>query len=152
MGLAEKIRRKIDDGNLPRARPDKLYSCYGDGSPCSGCGAAVHSAQIRYLFEVGDAAYQFHIGCFGLWEAELRRRGTAAGEETLADRIKAALRHSAPAGYCFPCVGAKLAIPTKEILDAAQLLVLDPSIRVHQGACLACERWERVIRFIPPRW
>jgi hypothetical protein len=149
MSLADRIGAKIDAGELPSARPDKLYSRYGDGTPCSGCGAPVHSAQIRYLFEVGDAPYQFHIGCFGLWEAELRQR--APTEETLGHRLKAALRHNAPAGYCFPCVAAKLAVPTKQILDATQLLVLDPSIRVHQGACLACERWERVIRFIPPR-
>jgi hypothetical protein len=150
MSLADRIRAKIDEGELPSARPDKLYSRYGDGSPCSACGAPVHSAQIRYEFEIGDAAYQFHIGCFGLWEAELRQRGTAV-EETLGHRLKAALRHSAPAGYCFPCVAAKLTVSTKQILDAAQLLVLDPGIRVHQGACLACERWERVIRYIPPR-
>jgi hypothetical protein len=150
MSLADRIRAKIDEGALPSARPDKLYSRYGDGSPCAGCAASVHSAQIRYLFEVGEAVYQFHIGCFGLWEAELRRRGTAV-EETLTQRLKAALRHSAPAGYCLPCVAAKLTIETREILDAVQLLVLDPSIRVHEGACLACDRWERVIRYIPPR-
>jgi hypothetical protein len=150
MGLADEVRRRIDQGELPSARPEKLYSRYGDGSPCSACGAAVHSAQIRYLFELDDAAYQFHIGCFGLWEAELRRRGPAA-EETVTQRLKAVLRHIAPAGQCFPCLSAKLSVPTKEILDSAQLLVLDPSIRVHQGACLACERWERVIRFMPPR-
>jgi hypothetical protein len=150
MSLADRIRAKIDDGNLPSARPDKLYSRYGDGSSCSACGASVHSAQIRYEFEVGNAVYQFHIGCFGLWEAELRRRGTAV-EKTPAQRLKAALRHSAPAGYCFPCVAAKLGLPTKEVLDTAQLLAFDPSIRVHQGACLACERSERVIRYIPPR-
>jgi hypothetical protein len=150
MGLADEIRLKIGRGELPSARPEKLYSRYGDGSTCSGCGDVVLAAQIRYMFEVGDAAYQFHIGCFGLWEAELRRRGPAA-EEPLNQRLKAVLRHSAPAGYCFPCLTAKLTAPMKAILDAAQLLVLDPSIRIHQGACLACERWERLIRFIPPR-
>jgi hypothetical protein len=150
MGLADEIRRSMDQGELPSARPENLYSRYGGGSPCSACGAAVRSDQIRYMFALGDATYQLHIGCFGLWEAELRRRGPAA-EETLTQRLNMVLRHSAPAGYCFPCLAAKLTIPTKEILDAAQLLVLDPSIRIHQGACLACERWERVIRFIPPR-
>src|ERR687897_513422 len=83
MGLADEIRRKVDQGELPSARPEKLYSRYGDGSPCSACGADVHAAQIRYLLALGDATYQLHIGCFGLWEAELRRRGLAAEETTL---------------------------------------------------------------------
>jgi hypothetical protein len=150
MGLAEEIRLRIDLGMLPGARPEKMYSRYGDGNPCSACGAAVHPAQIRYMFEVSDTTYHFHIGCLGLWDAELRRRGPRP-VETLSQRLQAALRHSAPAGYCLPCLAAKLMAPMKELRDAAQVLVVQSDFRIREGACLACDRWGRVLWFIPPR-
>jgi hypothetical protein len=68
--------------------------------------------------------------------------------QTLPQRIEVELQQGAPGAYCFPCLATKLTVPVKELLDAAQLLVLDPNIRVHQGACHLCERWERVIRLI----
>jgi hypothetical protein len=81
MGLADEIRRKIAAGELPSSRPAKIWYGSGDGRPCSGCGDPVHRSQVRYEFELAmpgqDLAasdYSFHIGCFGLWEAELRRR------------------------------------------------------------------------------
>jgi hypothetical protein len=70
--------------------------------------------------------------------------------QTLHQRIEVVLQQGSPVAYCFACLATKLTVPTKEVLDAAQLLVLDPRIRVHQGVCLACERWERVIRMIGP--
>jgi hypothetical protein len=60
------------------------------------------------------------------------------------------LQQSAPAAYCLACLATKLTVPVKQVLDEAHLLILDPNVRVHQGVCLACERWERVIRFIAP--
>jgi len=150
MGLAAEIRLRIDLGMLPSARPEKMYSRYGDGSPCSACGAAVHPAQIQYMFEVSDTTYHFHIGCLGLWDAELRRRRPRP-VETLGRRLQAALRHSAPAGYCLLCLAAKLIAPMKELRDAAQVLVVQPDVRIGEGTCLACARSERVLQFIPPR-
>jgi hypothetical protein len=78
MGLADEIRLKIDRGELPGARPPKFWAAYGNGRPCSACGEPIHPAQIRWQLDdatVLDAAFRFHIGCFGLWDAELRRRG-----------------------------------------------------------------------------
>ena len=38
-----------------------------------------------YMFELGGATYQLHIGCCGLWEAELRGNG-CAGSTPVAKR------------------------------------------------------------------
>jgi hypothetical protein len=151
MKLVDRIHQRIDRGELPASRPPKVQTGFGGEQACAACDKLIFPAQVCWTIErEGHHVASFHIGCFGLWDAELRRRGIA-GEETLADRFKAALRDSAPGGYCFPCVAAKLTIPTEELLDAARLFVLDRSIRVYQGACHACHRWEQVIRFIPPR-
>jgi hypothetical protein len=76
MRLAERIRRKIDRGQLPLTRPRKVLAGFGDRIPCSGCGKPIYPAQVRWTVQPdGARAVPFHIGCFGLWDAELRRRG-----------------------------------------------------------------------------
>jgi hypothetical protein len=71
--------------------------------------------------------------------------------EGLCCRTKAVLRHGGRAAYCFPCLATKLTVSPKEVLDAAQVLILHPEVRVYLGACHTCYRWERVIRALTPR-
>ncbi len=76
--LAQRVRDKLDAGELPRIVPLKMWGGFGKGDPCNGCGEPIHPAQEEYEFKVhnGDVNNcRFHIGCAGLWQAELKRRG-----------------------------------------------------------------------------
>jgi len=72
--LADEIRGKIN-GDLPRSRPPKVWGGFGDFGTCSGCGQSIFPAQIRSEFSVDLRAFRSHLGCFGSWDAETRRRG-----------------------------------------------------------------------------
>jgi hypothetical protein len=53
-------------------------------NPCDCCGQPIHPAQIEYhfLLDSGDV-FRLHIGCLGMWLAELRRRGLVKQNGTL---------------------------------------------------------------------
>jgi hypothetical protein len=72
-------RAKLDAGLLPRVQPEKMWTRYGDGNFCDGCGDPIHPAQVKYEFRIkrnSDDVFRFHIGCLGMWLAELRRRAS----------------------------------------------------------------------------
>jgi len=49
---------------------------FGDGRLCSACERPIRRAQILSEFELpGFGLFRFHFGCFGLWKADLLRRG-----------------------------------------------------------------------------
>ena len=73
---ADRIRRKIDEGRLPWEEPVKVWAGNGTGTRCRGCEEIILRAQVEYDFEDADGQeLRLHPGCFGLWEAECRRRG-----------------------------------------------------------------------------
>jgi hypothetical protein len=81
MGLADEIRLKIDRGELPATQPPKLWGGFGHFEDCSACGDPIFPAQIRYEFSIDDdVVVRLHIGCFGLWDTELRRRRARSGQ------------------------------------------------------------------------
>jgi hypothetical protein len=51
ISLADQIRDKLDAGLLPRVQPEKMWTGYGHGNSCDGCGEPIHPAQVEY--EVG---------------------------------------------------------------------------------------------------
>ena len=78
ISLAEQIRNKLDAGLLPRVLPEKIGTGYGHGDPCDGCGQPIHPAQVEYEFRLRpdfEELVRLHIGCLGIWLAELRRHG-----------------------------------------------------------------------------
>jgi hypothetical protein len=78
ISLAEQIRNNLDAGLLPRVLPEKMWTGYGHGNACSGCSRPIYPAQIMYEFRMRpdfDELVQLHIGCLGIWLAELRRHG-----------------------------------------------------------------------------
>jgi hypothetical protein len=80
ISLAEQIRNKLDAGLLPRLLPEKIRTGYGHGDPCDGCGQPIQQAQVAYEFPMRtdfDELVRLHIGCLGIWLAELRRHGIA---------------------------------------------------------------------------
>jgi hypothetical protein len=80
ISLADKICDKLDAGVLPGVLPEKMWAGYGQRNPCDGCSEPIHPAQIEYEFLNSGDMVRFHIGCMGMWLAELRRRGLVTRE------------------------------------------------------------------------
>lgn len=76
--LIDFIRRKVDAGQLPKKKADKVWQTHGTLVPCDACGARVLPAQVEYSFTIDEKFFRFHVGCYGLWEAERRRRGESS--------------------------------------------------------------------------
>jgi hypothetical protein len=69
--LADKIRDKILAGALPR-RFARTWTGYGDSRACAGCNAPIFPAQVEDVLEPVDGlTFRLHLGCHGLWHAEL---------------------------------------------------------------------------------
>jgi hypothetical protein len=86
--LVEIIRDKLDAGLLPRRQTVKTWAGYGRSQPCSACDAPILPTQTEYEFDGGARpAYRFHVGCYGLWEAERRRRGLPKGRPPVEPRV-----------------------------------------------------------------
>ena len=77
--MVEIIRDKFDAGLLPWRELAKTWAGPGRGQPCSAWNAPVLPTQTEYEFDGAGPAYSFHVGCYGLWEAERRRRGLSKG-------------------------------------------------------------------------
>ena len=73
--LVDRIRQKLDNGQLPTAAPEKVSASYGALQPCDACGAKIPHTLVEYSFESDERTFHFHVGCYGFWEAECRRRG-----------------------------------------------------------------------------
>ena len=77
---AATIRAKMDSRILPRERPDKVFAGYGDAQPCTGCADPILPVQVAWtLRNSREVTHRFHVVCFGLWDAELSRRGIRRG-------------------------------------------------------------------------
>jgi hypothetical protein len=76
VSLPGKILDKLQAGLLPDHLPEKMGSGFGGGHACDACDEPVLAAQTEYTYELRDArVLRLHIGCAGLWQAELLRRG-----------------------------------------------------------------------------
>ncbi len=78
------IRKRIDERTLPREDPVKVFAGYGRGARCSVCDDVIGPAQVEADFVSDGRELRFHSGCFGLWEAECRRRGWRHRSESAA--------------------------------------------------------------------
>ena len=59
--------------------PAKIEVRFGDGQACSACDQPVLAAQALYQFELNGFMWRFHLGCLGLWTADLLKRGWVRG-------------------------------------------------------------------------
>jgi hypothetical protein len=77
--LREKARATIENGKLPRRRPDRTWGGPGVGAPCTVCGDPVTSSQIEFEIQFtqdgsgGLDKFHVHIRCFAAWEFERQR-------------------------------------------------------------------------------
>ena len=66
------IRRRLDEGRLPRGRMAEAAVRSGDGQLCDGCGAIVTTDQIAMsgLAVENWRTLEFHVDCFHIWDVE----------------------------------------------------------------------------------
>jgi hypothetical protein len=75
--LAATIRHKLSTGALPARNPVQVRLGYGRGQPCTACEHPIPPSEPEYEFDAGKAPpVRFHLECYGLWDAERRRRGS----------------------------------------------------------------------------
>jgi hypothetical protein len=75
VGLVDNIRERLASGRLPVTRPATVWSGFGSATRCAACDDAIEQRQVRYEFDTPDRrTMAFHVGCFELWDAEVRRR------------------------------------------------------------------------------
>jgi hypothetical protein len=75
------IRSKIDADTLPHKRPAKLWAGHGSNRLCAACDAPIPKSQVEYELEYdGQVTFVFHSECYGLWDAEVRRRDKVPSE------------------------------------------------------------------------
>jgi hypothetical protein len=61
-----------------------VWTGYGHGTRCDGCGQSIQPAQVECevrMDQDSDRVLRLHIGCMGMWLAELRRRGLVKRED-----------------------------------------------------------------------
>jgi hypothetical protein len=67
---------EVDTRVLPRGTPDNVSARRGDGQKCKASDDLISTGQVEYGLDLpGLGTLVFHVGCFALWEAEMRRRG-----------------------------------------------------------------------------
>ena len=73
------IRAKLVSGELPSAKPGKLWVGNGTGKPCMGCGLAIRAEVLEYEVDLpGPSAdrvttLRFDRACLDLWSTECAR-------------------------------------------------------------------------------
>jgi hypothetical protein len=67
------VRAKLASGELPRAKPDKVWAGKGTDRPCAVCGAVITTADIEYEVDLPGASpgtLRFHHDCLISWDQE----------------------------------------------------------------------------------
>jgi hypothetical protein len=107
------ICAKLAAGMLPVIAPTKLWSRYGAGQVCDGCGERVPSGAVEYALDFSNAkAMRLHPDCHAIWEKERGRhmRGMAGGSTaspwTLVFDLRIARRAAADRAACAELLSA----------------------------------------------
>lgn len=74
------IRAKLVSGELPRAKPEKVWAGKGTDQPCAGCGGMIASADVEFEVDLPGAppaTLRFHQNCLMIWDQERSPREQA---------------------------------------------------------------------------
>ena len=146
--LGDLIRAKIRAGILPLERAEKLFAGYGEEEPCTACGAPILRGQVEWSIRKDDlVTHRFHIGCHGLWEAELGKRGLMTADRPRPQALEIVViqvrRHAA--GLCLPCLSDACKLPFDVV--AAVVTELDKVLTVTApGTCPECAEDRSLVR------
>ena len=152
--LIDTIRAKVEAGILPRERPQRFFASQGEEEPCAACGAPILHSQMQW--SMGDAdrlKHRLHVGCLGLWEAELRRRvrqteppvrdgpREVPPREAIVAELRTPVRAS---GICIPCLAQRTRLPVK--VTVAFIVEFGKSVARVQGVCTVCRQDRLLVR------
>jgi hypothetical protein len=73
--VADKIRKRLESGQLPREGLSKVWAGFGSGQVCAGCDRSIHRTQILHEIERDGITIYLHRGCAAIWVSERQRRG-----------------------------------------------------------------------------
>jgi hypothetical protein len=150
--LRTRVREKVRSGKLPSRIPEKLGNGFGDGHTCDACDEKIHGAQIEYHVDLPDGGFvRLHIGCSGLWQAELLRAG--AGREPVMSTPTAAVSALIlDRALCLGCLGARVGATYDAVRRA--LVAIEKTVQLYRdenGVCRGC--WQKLpvywLRFAP---
>jgi hypothetical protein len=81
--IAAAIRAKLASGELPSAKPEKVWAGTGTGQLCAACGARIAATDVEYEVEFRARSLWFHHGCLIIWDREHEQhRGNKDGPDT----------------------------------------------------------------------
>jgi hypothetical protein len=110
---------------------------FGAGHACDGCDEKIDRAQYEYEVSLPDGCLvRLHVGCSGLWQAELLKDGIGR-EQTPAAVSTLILEHS----LCLGCIGARVGATHDTVRQA--LATIETTLELHRendGLCRACGR------------
>jgi hypothetical protein len=64
------IRAKLAAGELPRAKPEKVWAGKGTNQPCAGCGGTIARADVEYEIDLPGGPLRFHQNCIAIWDEQ----------------------------------------------------------------------------------
>ena len=73
--LSRLIRRKIEDGRLPRNGIKKVWSSPSAGETCQACDTVLAEEQLLtegLTLDLARRPVQMHVRCFQVWDHERR--------------------------------------------------------------------------------
>ena len=76
----EKIREKVQRGDLPLIAPLRMWASFGTGNCCAGCDLPITSGQAEWEIEIvpeGGLTLLMHFDCASLLAEERRRRASS---------------------------------------------------------------------------
>jgi hypothetical protein len=146
--LGDAVRVKLDAGLLPYQRPEKMFGGYGHHEPCSVCDEPILPAQVEW--SIGDTrtvTHRFHLGCFGLWEAEVRRRGAGNGRpsSSLTGIVVIQIRMHA-GGLCVSCLSELTNLPLDVVTATTAEVGRVVNLSGINGECTVCGEQRPLIR------
>jgi hypothetical protein len=70
--LRDVIRMKVEAGELPSQPSSRFTAAFGEGRPCSACGAPICRDEAEWSMRDGDGlTHRFHVICYSEWDAVL---------------------------------------------------------------------------------
>jgi hypothetical protein len=137
--VGEAICAKIDAGALPVERPDKIFAGHGENASCCVCDTEILPVQVEWSLRDGErVTHRFHLGCYGLWEAQLRKRGAPdGGRDRQLEAVTVELE-AHPSGVCLSCLSDLTMLRPDAIAGAVGRLAHTVRITGRDGVCRTC--------------
>jgi hypothetical protein len=110
------IRRKLEDGRLPRGSAPRAFGRPGNWQKCDACEEIIttHSLMMEVYAQTDDtSSVRFHGDCYILWNEEPRAA-------IVASRRSLRFPQTSHAAYCVACHGVRShAVPVALVAECS---------------------------------